>query len=165
MFFSTTVQVKVTKDCEKTDEVEYHWNITRIKSDDSIEVIKSIEHKITDSALKIPARSLVYGTYGIELKLYMKDVGPPVFSSITGYIKVNPSQIVAKFVGGSGRAGGKDRMLAIDASSSHDPDESPEWDDNIKICWFCKRRSESFPDNLLEAEDVSYPAEVCVVIM
>ena len=95
----------------------------------------------------------------------MKDVDPPVFSSITGYIKVNPSQIVSKFVGGSGRAGGKDRMLLIDASASHDPDESTEWDENMQISWFCKRRSESFPDNLLELQSVTYPAEVCIFIL
>jgi len=29
----------------------------------------------------------------------------------------------------------------------------------MQISWFCKRRSESFPDNLLELQSVTYPAE------
>ena len=154
----------MVKDCEKTDQVEYHWNITKIESDGSITIIKSISHTITDSALKIPARSLVYGVYGIELKLCMKNVDPPVCTSIIGYIRCNPSLMVAKFVGGSGRAGGKDRMLEVDASISHDPDVSLTLDSDIRIAWCCKRRSEVCPDNPDELPYVTYPAAVCHII-
>ena len=157
--------MKVVKDCEKTDQVEYHWNITKINPGGGITIIKSISHTITDSALKIPARSLEYGIYGIELKLCMKNVDPTVCSSIKGYIKVNPSLMVAKFVGGSGRAGGKDRMLEVDASVSHDPDESLTLDSKVKIVWSCKRRSEVFPESAYDLPDVTYPEAVCLIIL
>lgn len=161
VFFSKTIQVKVTKDCEKTDEVEYNWNITLHKEDGSIEIITSVNHSKTDSALKIPARTLTYGTYGIHLTLCMKDVYPPVCTTITGFIKVNPSIMVAQFEGGSGRAGGKDRILQISAMPSHDPDTSLTFDDDIKVAWCCKRQSEIFPDNLEDIPDLDYPEEVC----
>ena len=93
----------------------------------------------------------------------MKDVDPPVCSAIKGYIKVNPSLMVAKFVGGSGRAGGKDRMLTVDASLSHDPDVSTTLDSDVKIKWFCKRRSEVFPDDLNNVSSITYPSEVCII--
>ena len=160
IFFSKVIASKVTKDCEKTQEIEYKWNITLIKADGGIVIIKSINHTDQDSALKIPARTLEYGLYGIELKVCMK-VFPPVCTSIMGYVKVNPTPMVAQFEGGSGRAAGKDKMIKISATPSHDPDTSLTIDKDMKISFFCKRQAETFPDDLDNLTDVTYPVEVC----
>ncbi|XP_065066412.1 uncharacterized protein LOC135692255 [Rhopilema esculentum] len=151
------ISVKLTKDCEKTDLVEYNWNISSVKAGTfERTVVKSINHTKEDTALKIPARSLDYGLYEIGLSLCMKDVYPPVCTPIIGYITIRPSRLVAQFEGGSGRAGGQNRMLPISASPSHDPDVGPTME-GLKLRWFCKLQSENFPSDYDSMPEIDLP--------
>ena len=155
--------MKLTKDCEKTDLVEYNWNISSVMAGTLERTIaKSINHTKQDTALKIPARSLDYGLYEIGLSLCMKDVYPPVCTPIVGYITIRPSRLVAQFEGGSGRAGGQNRMLPISAAPSHDPDVGPTME-GLKLCWFCKLQSETFPSDYDSMPEIDLPKNVSLL--
>ncbi len=145
--------MKVKKDCEKTDEVYYYWNITTC---DTNQIAKNVTSTKSDSALKIPKRTLEYGCYKIVLKVCMADVEPAVCNSITGYLFVNPSPLVAAFPGGTGRAGGHDRLLEIKATASHDPDVG-DTPDGLSFIWNCKHQNEEFPADAQNLTGNIYP--------
>ena len=95
----------------------------------------------------------------------MKDVDPVVCETIAGYLQVKPSKLVAQFEGGSGRAGGWNKTLAILGTPSHDPDvgEGSAGQIGLNITWYCKQQSETFPANLSSLPDIDYPSKVSVL--
>eukprot|EP00794_Sanderia_malayensis_P008930 gene8930-9882_t len=137
-------QIKVQKNCEKTDALHYNWTLTHCASNSKIETINTTK---TDTAFTIPKRTLDYGCYKLISTVCMADVVPSVCTSIVGYFKIVPTDLVASFVGGTGRAVGRKNLVTIAATDSHDPDIGPTTD-GLKFNWYCKLQMEKFPSNL-----------------
>jgi len=97
------------------------WTIINCSS--QIQVDQTI--LTTFSELYIPARSLPYGTYELKLTVTMVSV-PNLFSSMSAYVKVTPSNIIANLAqfGTSMITCGHQQDLILDPGTfSVDPDE------------------------------------------
>ena len=149
-------ELKVVKNCEKTDKIEFNWNTTSISAIGAEKILTTIKDSATNASLVIPRRSLEYGLHRIDVKVCMTDVKPIVCASLAGHIVIRPSDLVAGFVGGTGRAAGSNRLVTVDANPSHDPDVG-DTNEGLSFSWYCKQQLEVFPADLTNLTDNVYP--------
>ncbi|XP_035688691.1 polycystic kidney disease protein 1-like 2 [Branchiostoma floridae] len=120
LLFSTKLQFS----CSTSAYVNYNWTFYHSVDSDTWEVLEMLSIDTLQSTINIPRNSLSYGT--VELRLHVDvHTNPTVraVDSVSSWLIVEASDLVAQIAGGSSRSVGAGKMVTLDASSSFDPDD------------------------------------------
>ncbi|XP_067671591.1 polycystin-1-like [Haliotis asinina] len=145
---------RVDLDCEITNEAEYNWTILKVTTGENfLDFIFDPYPAQSESAglFKILFRPRAFepGDYKISLNVSMARISGLFHSDFT-YLRILPTDIVARIKGGAGRAVGYDSTLELNAiEESYDPDaEDPSSKTHFTYVWWCRKEGESFEDSV-----------------
>ena len=126
------VRTHIQLGCERTNKVKFKWKLLLLDENGA----QSTNHDniiLTERELNIPRKVLAYGLYEVHFTAQMALPNTNKYrSTAIGYLRIVPSPLVAKIVGGNLISRGFGKEVKIDASPSKDPDvhsgkDSSKW--------------------------------------
>jgi hypothetical protein len=132
--------------CAESLAIKVKWSIFNCTPNCSIQA--NIDHSIntTLTELFIPARTLTYGVYEMQLTVVMT-ASSNMVSSNSSYVEINPSGITANLVkfGTSLVSSGQDRELILDPGTySINPDEIAPFNASVSVDIYILLRRSNF---------------------
>ena len=122
------VRTHIYLDCERTNKVKFKWKLLLLNENGA----QSTNHDniiLIERELNIPRKVLAYGLYEVHFTAQMALLNTNKYrSTAIGYLRIVPSPLVAKIVGGNLISRGFGKEVKIDATPSKDPDVDSEKD-------------------------------------
>lgn len=148
------IYAKITINCKVSYETGFEWKVEYQPRNESKQV--NIHTHLNKASLTIPPHSLPYGTIKLRLTATMKYIVDDISGHSIGYINVLSADLKAEIFGGDFRTVSSLRPVVINGSISKDPDIGRGNFSGIQFYWFCRRVSESFPEDTEERPPVKF---------
>jgi len=139
--FTVTSRIDISKGCKLNNTLEWEWYLSRLPEGGIyFEPRRAVTRGTTKYTLTIRKQTLDYGIYYIEQRVGLSNTR--FFHHNYGFLDIQRTPLQGFITGPSIVARGYTDILAIDVSTSYDPDVVPYNTDGMTFDWSCKRVSD-----------------------
>ena len=135
-------------DCPVSPKASYSWKVEKFQENRMTGARQdySFTHSSSDRfQMSFPPRTFLAWSYIITLNVSM-DILPAIHTADSMYMKIQPTPLSVKIVGGTARSVGYNKDVTLDAMfSTYDPDVERSDKSGFTFTWYCRKIDEELP--------------------